>query len=166
MNHIFPKREEIIQSKLSELDLDKIDFSKMSEEHFKPKTDIIENQKIYFWIRIYLKDEIEISPDTKVKIKYVPEEEELETIFVCYSKKKGNHNFNKLEEIVEYETEDDKKVLCLMVDSDRINKNSEDIPFIRTLFKISRWYYPQVFKLSDLEISSNGTLLNYYDIEF
>ena len=93
MNHIFPKREEIIQSKLSELDLDKIDISKMSEEHFKPKTDIIENQKIYFWIRIYLKDEIEISPDTKVKIKYVPEEEELETIFVCYSKKKGNHKF-------------------------------------------------------------------------
>ena len=54
-----------------------------------------------------------------------------------------------------------------MIDADRINKKSDDIPFIRTLFRIGRYYRPQVLRLSDLSIvDSKGNQLYCYDIDF
>ena len=54
-----------------------------------------------------------------------------------------------------------------MIDSERIDKNSNDIPFIRSLFRISKYYDPQVLRLAELPISlPDGTLIEYYDINF
>ena len=71
-------------------------------------------------------------------------------------------------QVTNYSGEDDKKVLCLMVDSDRINKNSQDIPFIRTLFKIGRYYEYQLMKRDDLNFidSKSGDILDFFDVDF
>ena len=54
-----------------------------------------------------------------------------------------------------------------MVDSDRINVNSDDIPYIRTLFTISKYYTPQIFSVDMLKITYGGTKeINYYSIGF
>jgi hypothetical protein len=71
------------------------------------------------------------------------------------------------EQVTNYNPEDDKKVLCLMVDEDRININNEDIPFLKTLFKIGRFYEKQVWKKVDMSlIDGNGNELPWFDIDF
>jgi hypothetical protein len=70
------------------------------------------------------------------------------------------------ENVINYNPEEDKRILCLMVDSERVDSNSNDIPFIRTLFRVSRWYSPQILKLSELEISFDNNPIDYYDIDF
>ena len=64
--------------------------------------------------------------------------------------------------------EEDKKVLCLMVDQSRINENSDDIPFIRSLFKISKYYEDRVMRKGELKfiLEKNDTELEYFSIGF
>ena len=143
----FPSRKEILENKstsyqksiineIKSIDIDKVDFS---NSDFKPKSSIIEKQKVFFWIRLYLKEEnSSINPNDIIVMKYLRSGEELETKFICYAKTTLNKDSQG--EIVNYDTEDDKKVLCLMVDSDKINYDDGSIPFIRTLFKTSRFY--------------------------
>lgn len=164
----FPDRKEIITShssiieEIKSLDVQNVNFS---DTDFKPRTKIVEEQKVYFWIRVYLKHETQINPDTKVLIKYLPSGEQLETKFICYAKKGADKNLD--ENVINYNPEDDRRILCLMIDSEKINKNSEDIPFIRTMFRISKWYSPQILRHSELEvIDSTGKTLDYFDIDF
>jgi hypothetical protein len=179
MDNPFPSRKEILENrKKSELpsyqqaivddiktiDVDKIDFS---NGDFKPRAKIVEKQKVFFWIRLFLKEEnTKVSPNDDIVIEYLPTGEKLEVKFICYAKK-GLDKDNK-DEIINYNTEDDKKILCLMIDSDRINKNSQDIPFIRTLFKIGLHYEYQILKRDELvfENLNNGEIYEYYDVEF
>lgn len=166
---IFPDRKEIskqtyinqIVEQAKEIDVDKIDFN---GGNFKPRSEIVEKQKVFFWIRVYLNQEISIEPNTDVKLTYLESGESLITKFITYAKKGTERNLNEM--VINYNPEDDTKVLCLMIDSDRIDNNSNDIPFIRSLFRISRWYSPQILRLSDLQISVNDTPLEYYDIDF
>jgi hypothetical protein len=154
-------RDNIIHD-IKSVDVDKIDYKGAI---FKPRAEIKEKQKVFFWIRVYLNEEIDIKPETDITITYAETGEKLVAKFICYAKKGLNQDGG--EEVVNYNPEDDKKVLCLMIDSERIDKNSDDIPFIRSLFKISRYYQPQVLRLADLPISlPDGTLLNYFDINF
>ena len=71
------------------------------------------------------------------------------------------------EEIVNYNSEDDMKVLCLMVDEGQVNYN-EDIPFVRTLFKVGRHFEYQLVKRSELLFVNdrNGMILDYFDCDF
>jgi hypothetical protein len=71
------------------------------------------------------------------------------------------------DEIVNYNTEDDKKVLCLMVDQDTINKGI-DIPFIRTLFKNCIHYQYQLMRREELLFinSRTGDTLDYFDCDY
>ena len=64
-------------------------------------------------------------------------------------------------------TEDDKKVLCLMVNEEDI-KIGESIPFIRTLFKGSIHYQEQVYHRDDMTFTNTRTLevMNYIDCDF
>lgn len=165
----FPSREEmmkyphqIIKDELDRIDLDKIDFD---GSDFKPRSEISESQKVYFWVRVYLKDNYNIEPNTEIKMKYLPDNEELITRFICYNKSGRN---NSDENIVSWNPEDDKKVLCLMIDSDRINNNSDDIQFIRSLFKIGRYYKPQILSKNQFILidSSKNSKIDYYDIDF
>lgn len=169
--NIFPDRKEILDYKYN---IDIIEGEKAREwtEKFNERKNNeevssrwIEQQKVYFWIRVYLHEEYDLIPNTDVSITYYESGEKLVTKFICYAKKgleKDNNN-----EVVNYNPEDDRRVLCLMVDSEKIDKNSDDIPFIRTLFKISRYYSPQILRLNDLSITDcNDVRLDYFDIDF
>jgi hypothetical protein len=138
---------------------------KISKEEKKIKQ-VVEEQKIYFWIRLYLKEEdsnLIIGDD--ISIKWIPSGEELKTKFICYGKTGLQKDYD--EEIVNYNSEDDKKVLCLMVDEGQVNYN-EDIPFVRTLFKVGRHFEYQLVKRSELLFVNdrNGMILDYFDCDF
>ena len=127
---------------------------------------IIEDQKIYFWIRLYLSEEdqnIQIGDD--IVITYNPSGEELVTKFICYGKSGLERDHN--DEVINYNPDDDKKILCLMVDENVINY-SEEIPFIRTLFKTGRHYEYQLMRRDELLFINkrNGFILDYYDCDF
>lgn len=127
---------------------------------------VVEDQKIYFWIRLYLTEEdsnIQIGDD--ISITFNPSGEELITKFICYGKSGLQRDHN--DQVINYNPEDDKKVLCLMVDEKEVNY-SEDIPFIRTLFKTGRHYEYQLVRRDELIFINkrNGFILDYYDCDF
>lgn len=127
---------------------------------------VIDEQKTYFWIRLFLKDEeenIEIGDD--IAITWEPSGEELLTKFVCFGKS-GVTN-DQGEQITYYESEDDKRVLCLMIDEKQVNFNDE-IPFIRTLFKNGKHYEYQLMRRDELLFINkrNNIILEYYECDF
>lgn len=129
-------------------------------------TNVVEEQKVYFWIRLYLKEEdpnIQIGDD--VSIEYTISGERLKTKFICYDKM--GLSTDHQDEITNYNPEDNKKVLCLMVDTNMVNYN-DDIPFIRTLFKTSYHYDYQLVRRSELLFinDKNGMILDYFDVDF
>ena len=174
-NNIFPDRKNLkkviqenkvlyddIVEQAKKIELDRIDFAK---EDFAPRSKIAQKQKVYFWIRVYLKEEIEITENTNIRFTWSPTGEGIDSKFICYAKKGLDRNSE--EQVTNYNPEDDKKVLCLMVDEDRININNEDIPFIKTLFKIGRYYQDQVWKRDEMVLTKeNGTELPWFDIDF
>ena len=123
-------------------------------------------EKVYFWTRIYMKEEnpnVEIG-DT-ITIKYTPSGEEMKTQFFAYGKTGLERNHD--DELVNFNPEDDKKVLCLMVDEKIVNE-SEEIPFIRTLFKLGRHYEFNVMKRDELLFVNdrNGIVIEWFDCDF
>lgn len=128
------------------------------------ETKVIESQKMYFWIRLFINEEcsdIELGDD--ITISWTPTGEELITKFTAYGKtglSKDNGG------IINYNSEDDNRVLCLMIDSEKINFNDE-IPFIRTLFKTGYHFEYQLVKRSELLFTNNRTneVLSYYDVD-
>jgi hypothetical protein len=127
---------------------------------------VIEDQKIYFWIRLFLKEEdsnLKVGDD--IIIKWNPSGEELETKFFAWGKKGFEKDLS--EDITSYNPEDDKKVLSLMIDEKAVNYN-DNIPFIRTLFKTGRHYEYQLVKRTDLVFINkrNGVILDYFDCDF
>ena len=127
---------------------------------------VVEEQKTFFWIRLYIKDEqpnIEIGDD--ITIHYTPSGEKMKTKFICYGKQGLDKDNGKL--VTHYNTENNKKVLCLMIDEKIVNF-SEDIPFIRTLFKTGRHFEYQMIKRDELLfiIERNNIILDYYDTSF
>jgi len=170
-DNVFPDRKELakrrsyrdnIIEQAKSIDIEKVDYKNVD---FGPQNKVIEEQKVYFWIRIYLKEEMDVELNTDIYIKYKPSSECLIAKFICYAKK--GHEKDMQQNVVNYTPEDDKRILCLMVDSDRIDKKSEDIPFIRSLFRISRWYSPQILRFSEFSITDiNDRDFEFYDIDF
>jgi hypothetical protein len=174
-NEIFPDRKSLkktlsednvlyndIVEQAKSLDLGKVKFD---DEDFKPRTEIKQKQKVYFWVRVYLKEEIQINPDTDVNIIWKPNDEKIVSKFICFAKKGLDKDLE--DQVVNYSEEDDRRVLCLMVDEERINIHNSDIPFLKTLFKIGRFYQNQVFRKEDLVVTdNNGNELDYFDIDF
>ena len=126
---------------------------------------VIEEQKIYIWIRLFLKEESNVEIGDNIFMTYTPSGEKLETKFICYGKTDMGKDHD--DEIINYNPDDDKKVLCLMVDQEKINKGT-DIPFIRTLFKISIHYQYQLLKRDELIFvnSRTGETLDYFDCDY
>lgn len=149
----FPDRKDILTKKLQDGDGFDRDLSVTS----------LEAQREFLWTRVYLKEELEIHLDDEIKIKYLPTNEELVVKFICYNKK-GLHKND--DDLVQYSNEDDTKVLCLQSDLDRIDRHSDDIKFIRTLFKKSMWFEYQVFRKDDLIVEYNNKQLEYIFIDF
>jgi len=126
---------------------------------------IVEEQKVYVWIRLFLKEESNVEIGDDIFMTYTPSGEKLETKFICYGKTDMGKDHD--DEIINYNPEDDKKVLCLMVDQDRINKGT-DIPFVRTLFKTGIHYQYQLVKRTELLFINNrtGETLEYFDCDY
>ena len=130
-----------------------------------PAMKVVEEQKVYIWIRLFLKEESNIEVGDDILMTYTQSGEQLETKFICYGKTDMGKDHN--DEIINYNPEDDKKVLCLMVDQDKINKGT-NIPFIRTLFKTSIHYQYQLVKRDELVFinSRTGETLEYFDCDY
>ncbi|MCK9477558.1 MAG: hypothetical protein M0R46_16710 [Candidatus Muirbacterium halophilum] len=148
---------------IKEIDTDNIKELDDDSPELITTSKIIEKQKVYLWIRLYLKTEININIGDVVTLTYTPSGEKLDTIFSSYGKKGNNENHDN--EIIDYDPEDDKKILCLMIDEDTIKDNS-DIPFIRTLFKNSKHYEYQLVKRDELIFKSGEMIINYYDVDY
>lgn len=132
-----------------------------------PLMKVVETQKVYYWIRLYLKEEVkDLKVGDVINITYLKSLESLKTIFVAFGKKNLNRDLDNV--IINYDPEDDKKTLCLMVDEDDLKENSDSIPFIRTLFKTYGYYQFQVYKRDDLKFINNRTKesCDYIDVDF
>lgn len=142
----------------------KIDTENISDE-INPdlKVDIVEKQKIFFWIRVFIKEELSnLELGDNFSMKYLPMNEEITTKFITFGKKNLNRDLDNV--IVNFDPEDDKKCLILMVDEDDIK--SDKTKFIRTLFKTSPYYEYQVYRRSDLtftNVRTNDTI-DYIDL--
>jgi hypothetical protein len=156
-----------LHQQASSLDLEKIDFDNAEYDTVKLKVD---KQKVYFWIRVYLSEETKIDAGDNVEIKYVNNGETLTVKFVCFSKTGANtvDYIDGQPVIANYNTDDDTKCLCLMVDEERINYDSDDIPFLRKLFRIGRHYDHVLLRRGELELTNldKNIKLDYYDIDF
>lgn len=130
-----------------------------------PAMKVLEEQKVYIWIRLYLKEESDVQVGDEIFMTYKPSGEKLSTIFVCYGKTDLGKDHE--DEMINYNPEDDKKVLCLMVNQDTVNKGI-DIPFIKTLFKTCIHYQEQLMKRSDLLFINSRTneSLDYFDCDY
>lgn len=127
-----------------------------------PEVKIAEESKTYVWVRIFLKEEKDIKVGSDIKIIYRGKEE-LTTLFSSYEKK--NLNKDKGEQVTEFTQEEDRKILCVMVDINSVNKD-KSIPFLKTLFKAGNFYEHQILKKDDLEVSYNDEKLDFHTISF
>ena len=124
-----------------------------------------EKQKVYVWIRIYLNEEDDILKSGDIlTMTHVPTNEEVEIIFGSYEKEGLNKNND--DEVINYISKNDKKILCCMIDSERINKDSDDIPTLRTFFRNSRYYTENIYMKSDIQISKGDKKYIYNSISF
>ena len=147
-------------------EIKKIDTKNLNDDaDKKAQTNIVEEQKIYFWIRLFIKEEEnkQVEKGDKIFITWKPTGEQLETQFLTYGKVGLDKNHE--DEINEYVNEEDPKILCLMVDINKVN-NNDDIPFIRTLFKSGNHYEYQLMKRNQLLFLHKDEAIDYYDCEF
>ena len=166
-------REQLLES------IKKLDTEGLSDE-IEIISKVVEEQKVYFWIRLYLKEEdLNIQAGDDIVIRCQPRStfidgvkiwesekvEELVVKFVCYGKKGLEKDHDN--EVVNYSNEDDSKILCLMVDETTVNFG-EGIGFIRTLFKTGRHYEYQLVRRDELLFINkrNGVILDYFDCDF
>ena len=89
---------DIIYEQVKNIDTSTIDDSKYQEGSlFK----VIEPQRVYIWIRVYLKEELsDINIGDDFEIKYLTSGESIMTKFICYSKKNLNKNVD--DDIINY----------------------------------------------------------------
>ena len=125
----------------------------------------IEKQKVYYWIRLYLKEEMsDLKIGDNFDITYTKSGEKLSGKFIAFGKKNLNRDLDNV--IVNYDPEDNPKCLCIMVDEEEMK--SEKIPFIRTLFKTSTFFEYQVYRREELTFTNTRTLetCEYVDCDF
>lgn len=173
----FPDRKKIVEEfktksqnyldqiveQVKEIDVDKVDYSNAD---FKPRSEITEKQKEFFWIRLFLNEEDStLKQGDEIIIKDLIYGEELEVKYMFYGKK----NLHKdADNIINYDPEEDKKCLVLMIDTDSVNYNSDHIPFIRSLFTNSRYFTYHIIRIEDLDfvVKKTGEKLKYYSVDF
>lgn len=179
MADIFPSRQEIKERlKNNTLDnsninyredlLSKLQVAVSSTDEWKDEPNKIiqvEKQKVFFWIRIYLNEEdSKLKTGDEICMTYTPTNEKINLIFGAYEKEGLSRDHD--DEVINYVTTDDKKILCCMVDTERVNKDSEDIPTLRTFFRNSKYYTENLFLKTDLTITFDDTQYEYYSISF
>jgi|ERR1035437_1801382 hypothetical protein len=121
----------------------------------------VERQKTYLWVRLYLNNEVDLQSNDIITITYLSEK--INTKFACYAKTGSEKDEGEF--INHYNPEDDKRVLCLMVDYSDLESNNT-ITTIRSMFKNTPWYRYNLLKRDELVFTHNGKILEYYDSEF
>ena len=158
-------RYDSIVSQIKNIEVEKVkDWNSDSN----PISNVVEKQQVYIWIRLFLKEEnsnVQIGDD--ISMVYKPSGEKLSTKFICFDKTTLTKNHDNLEKITNFNPEDDKKTLCLMVDEDVINIG-DGIPFIKTLFKTGRHYQYQLVRRDELVFINDRTneVLEYFDCSY
>ena len=143
-----------------------VDTAELSDEVSDEALVEVTPEKVYFWTRVYMKEENpNLQIGDEITIKYLPSGESLKTQFFAYGKSGLERDHE--DELVNFNQEDDKKVICLMVDEKIVNE-SEDIPYIRTLFKLGRHYEYNVLRREELTFTcdSNGVMVDWFDCDF
>lgn len=141
------------------LDLDKITFDDTEE------TKVVQTakQREYFWLRAYLPEEYtDIEPNDEMVIEYVPTGEQLKCTFGSFQKTGMNRD---VDDLVSYVTDEDYKILCILIDLDFVN-NSDEIPTIRTMFKSSRHYKPELYFKKDILLKHGDDTIEYKSLSF
>jgi len=152
--------EEIL-NQIRNLDTDELSYNTDNDLQVKE----IEKQKVYLWIRILLKDVVEdLQTGDDFEITYLPKKEKITSKFIAFGKKNLNRDLDNA--VINYDPEDDTKILCLMVDESQLESNR--IPFIRSLFKTSKYFEYQVYRRVDLEFRNTRTqqVYEYLDVDF
>ena len=132
-----------------------VDTSDMSDKVEQGATNrIVEKQRTYLWIRLYLKDEVsDLKIGDMFEISY--EGESMVSQFIAFGKNNSNRDYNNL---INYDPEDDKKQLCLMVDQEIL---TSEIPFLRSLFRSTPYFQYQVYRRDDLQFVNKRTNDSY-----
>ena len=144
-------------------EIKKIDIDKVQDvEENITEVNIIEKSKIYFWIRLFIKNELEINTGDTITINWNIYDEKIDTKFISYGKKGLEYDYDN--QITKGTLENDKKILVLMVDSEEVNY-SKDINHLRTLFKLSHHYVENIIKHDELDFIYNDNLVEYYDLD-
>ena len=144
-----------------------LDTTELSDDVSQDPEVEITPEKVYFWTRVYMKEENpNLQIGDEITIKYLPSGEEMKTQFFAYGKT-GLERDHEEDELVNFNQEDDKKVVCLMVDEKIVNE-SDEIPFIRTLFKLGRHYEYNVLRREELVFTCDrsGVLIDWFDCDF
>jgi hypothetical protein len=132
-----------------------------------PIVNEIEKQKVYVWIRLYLKEgsNVSLNIGDDFTILYNLTGESMNSKFVYFGKKVAIRDSVEFGEL-NTSLEDDKNILCLMVDEEYLRR--DDIPFLRSLFKTSPYFTYQVYNRENLIFTNLRTLesLEYVDCEF
>ena len=56
------------------------------DKNTNPAMKVLEEQKVYIWIRLYLKEESDVEIGDDIFMTYTPSGEKLETKFICFGK--------------------------------------------------------------------------------
>ena len=172
----FPTRQQIISKKdgggagyldrlveeVKSIDISKVDFD---GSDFRPRQRVVEKQRVYRWTRLFVKEEVaDLQVNDRVDIVHLPTSESLQTSFICYAKAGLARDTDG--SLVSYDGEDDRKVLCLMIDTELLQGDSA--PFLRTLFPNTPHYEYSLLRRDELvfENRRTGQRLDYFDVQF
>ena len=175
----FPSRKEILESRgratnnapsyidtvveqVKSIDIDGVDFA---NSDYKPKQRVVEKQRVYRWTRVFVREEVgDLLPNDLYHMVHLPSGERIECTFVCYAKKGLSKDAEG--KIVAYDGEDDRKVLCLMIDTDLLGK--EGVRLISSLFPNTPFYEYNLMRRDELvfENQRTGERLEYFDVQF
>lgn len=126
----------------------------------------VQKSTSYLWLRLYLnEDDTTTQASDTITMHYLDYDEKLALHFVCYAKTNTTQDTN--EAVVNYNPEDDKKVLCMMVEEDAITKDNK-LEYIKTMFKTLPWFQKQYFRPVELTFTNErtGQVYDYYSADF
>ena len=142
------------------------------------KINVTQQQKEYYWIRLYTNTEYDFKQGDIITLNHLPTGEKLDLMFTNFDKVgKIDQQSNSIEE---FNNEENKRSLCLLIDFTQLYL-LKDVNFIRTLFRNSRYFQEHLLKRKDLKFytSFDNTLLEdnprkliepinieYFDITF
>ena len=180
MDFNFPKRIDLVKDKLHEkkgssvydeivekiksIDINNIEFK---DGKRKIVSDVIEKQKEFLWLRVFLKDELGgINIGDEFTLSYILDNGDVENMtmeFISYGKNSLNVDSDYDNIISNYDSEFNNKKLIFMIDKDILIKKTN----IRKLFKNTVYYEDILLKRDSLLLlDNNESSIEYVDMEF